>query len=40
MWSAHAWLRRYHYGPLEWVWRALTYWTHDIPFRRHKGETA
>ena len=19
------WLTRYHYGPMEWVWRALTY---------------
>lgn len=22
---AAAWLKRFHYGPLEWVWRALTY---------------
>lgn len=34
MWIAREWLRRYHYGPLEWVWRALTYWTRGIPFRR------
>jgi uncharacterized protein len=20
------WLRHFHYGPLEWVWRSLTYW--------------
>src|SRR5262249_49243825 len=20
------WLRRYRFGPLEWVWRSLTYW--------------
>lgn len=31
---AGAWLKHFHYGPLEWVWRALTYWTRDIPFRR------
>lgn len=29
------WLRHFAYGPIEWVWRALTYWTRDIPFR-HK----
>jgi uncharacterized protein len=27
------WLRYYRYGPLEWVWRSLTYW-HKQPFRR------
>ena len=31
---ARAWLERFHYGPLEWVWRALTYWSRDVPFRR------
>jgi uncharacterized protein len=20
------WLRRFRYGPLEWLWRSLTYW--------------
>lgn len=34
MWFAAAWLARYQYGPIEWVWRALTYWTVDVPFRR------
>ncbi len=24
-WS-HAWLSRYRYGPMEWLWRTLTYW--------------
>jgi uncharacterized protein len=24
-WS-HLWLRYYRFGPLEWVWRSLTYW--------------
>jgi uncharacterized protein len=28
------WLRRFQYGPIEWVWRALTYWRRDVPFRR------
>jgi uncharacterized protein len=27
------WLQRYHFGPLEWLWRALTY-GHTSPFRR------
>ena len=32
--AAAWWLQHYHYGPIEWVWRALTYWTRDIPFRK------
>ncbi|MBD3730616.1 MAG: DUF418 domain-containing protein [Sphingomonadales bacterium] len=27
------WLERYRYGPLEWLWRCLTYWQ-LFPFRR------
>jgi uncharacterized protein len=27
------WLRYYHFGPLEWVWRSLTYWKAQ-PMRR------
>ena len=27
------WLRFFLYGPLEWVWRSLTYWRRQ-PFRR------
>jgi uncharacterized protein len=27
------WLRHYHFGPLEWCWRALTYWKRQ-PMRR------
>jgi uncharacterized protein len=23
---AHAWLRRFRFGPAEWLWRTLTYW--------------
>ncbi|TGX41662.1 DUF418 domain-containing protein [Sphingomonas naasensis] len=30
---ARWWLRRFRYGPVEWVWRALTYGRRDIPFR-------
>jgi uncharacterized protein len=29
------WLRRFRYGPLEWVWRAATYWAVP-PLRRHR----
>jgi uncharacterized protein len=28
------WQRHIQYGPIEWVWRALTYWRRDVPFRR------
>jgi uncharacterized protein len=31
---ARLWLARFAYGPLEWTWRALTWFTLDIPFRR------
>ena len=31
---AHLWFRRFHYGPLEWLWRAGTYLTLDVPFAR------
>lgn len=45
LWLAAAWLRRFQYGPIEWLWRAATYLTRDIPFRRRpvfprKGEVA
>jgi len=28
----HWWFARFHYGPLEWLWRALTYLRSDVPF--------
>lgn len=31
------WLRFFYYGPLEWVWRSLTYW-HLQPFLRPRGK--
>jgi uncharacterized protein len=31
---AGIWLKYFIYGPLEWLWRALTFMTFDIPFRR------
>jgi uncharacterized protein len=29
---AHLWFRRFHYGPLEWIWRAATKTSLDVPF--------
>ncbi|UAK24156.1 DUF418 domain-containing protein [Sphingomonas nostoxanthinifaciens] len=31
---AHWWLRRFAYGPLEWLWRSATLLSRDVPFRR------
>jgi uncharacterized protein len=28
------WLSRFHYGPIEWLWRSLTFWSFDTPFRK------
>jgi uncharacterized protein len=27
------WMKRFHYGPFEWLWRSLTYWKAQ-PFRK------
>ncbi len=29
------WMKRFYYGPVEWIWRELT-WFKQIPFRRRK----
>ena len=34
---AHLWFRRFHYGPLEWLWRAGTYLTLDVPLARPRA---
>lgn len=34
---AHLWFRRFWYGPLEWLWRAGTYLTVDVPFARPRA---
>ncbi|MFT3780995.1 MAG: DUF418 domain-containing protein [Nibricoccus sp.] len=31
---AHWWLKRFHYGPLEWVWRSATLLSLKQPFRK------
>ena len=33
------WLRRFHFGPVEWLWRSLTYWRRQ-PFLRSHGVRA
>ena len=33
------WLSRFRYGPLEWLWRAVTYW-HAPPLRRGENSEA
>lgn len=35
---AHLWFKRYHYGPLEWLWRCGTYMRLDVPLRKY-GQT-
>lgn len=32
VWACHLWLRHFRYGPLEWLWRRLT-WLRPVPFR-------
>lgn len=36
IWS-HLWLRYYRYGPLEWLWRSLTYWKRQ-PLKKNPAE--
>lgn len=31
---AHWWVKRFYYGPVEWLWRCATYMTTNIQFRR------
>lgn len=33
------WLRAFHYGPAEWIWRSLTHWEKQ-PFRRSRDTEA
>ncbi len=34
--AAHAWMRRFHYGPLEWLWRSLTLTDASVPLVRRR----
>lgn len=31
---AHWWVKRFYYGPIEWLWRSATYLTTQVPFKR------
>lgn len=31
---AHWWVKRFYYGPVEWIWRSATYMTTNVPFKR------
>lgn len=31
---AHWWVKRFYYGPVEWVWRSATYLSTQVPFKR------
>ncbi len=37
---AHLWFRAFVYGPLEWLWRAATYLTVKVPFRKRPAQPA
>jgi uncharacterized protein len=34
--AAHLWLKRFHYGPLEWVWRSCTFLSFATPMRKRR----
>lgn len=34
IWFANQWFKGYYYGPMEWLWRALTLTTTKVPFKR------
>ena len=34
IWASKAWLDRFYYGPLEWVWRSATLMSTGVPFVR------
>jgi uncharacterized protein len=36
LWASPIWMRLFRFGPLEWLWRSLTYWQLQ-PFRRSGG---
>ncbi len=38
--AAHWWLRRFHYGPLEWLWRCATLLSFETPFLRTPAQSA
>ncbi len=37
---AHYWVKNFYYGPFEWVWRAATWLTMDVPFKRRDARAS
>lgn len=37
---SHWWLRRFQYGPLEWLWRSLTFLSFQTPFRQPRNSAS
>ncbi|PTY06185.1 transporter [Opitutaceae bacterium EW11] len=37
--AANLWLKRFNYGPLEWLWRALTFMDFNVPMRRRAARS-
>ena len=35
---SHLWLSKFRYGPMEWLWRAITYW--QLPAMRREATPA
>ena len=33
---AHWWVKRFYYGPVEWLWRSATYLSTEVPFKRRQ----
>lgn len=33
---AHWWVKRFYYGPVEWLWRSATYMTLSVPFKKSR----
>ena len=36
--AANLWLRHFETGPMEWLWKSLTYWRRQ-PFRKPRDES-
>ena len=34
LWFSNVWLKNFHYGPFEWLWRVLTYLNINIKFKK------
>jgi len=37
---AHYWIKNYHYGPFEWLWRSATWVSTDVPFKRKRPQAS